>query len=71
MSANTQPVPPIFVFEDERTAGTRGPFYAAYRADDPEERFGWWCSQCETLDTRDTAGGIACNQCENTAPPSE
>lgn len=60
---------PVEVHPTERTRGTAAPFYAAYRED---ERYGWMCGACQSLDVAvDPMGRFECNECENTRKPTE
>lgn len=53
----------------EGESGTEAPFYPAYRSRDMAERYGWYCSNCESVDTSmDPSGRVACNECGNTRP---
>jgi ribosomal protein S18 acetylase RimI-like enzyme len=50
--------------EGER--GSKAPFYAAYRTHDLAERYGWFCSNCESVSTAmDPMGRVECNDCGN------
>jgi len=53
----------------DRTAaerGSLGPFYVVYAATDRTERWGYYCSACQSVDNAmDTMGRIVCNDCEN------
>lgn len=56
------------VYVDPATAerGSKGPFYVVYLDADRDARWGFWCSNCETLDTAvDSMGRIECNRCHN------
>jgi hypothetical protein len=35
--------------EGER--GSRAPFYAAYRTEELSDKYGWYCSNCESIGT--------------------
>lgn len=62
----------VYEAEDEAEVGSKGPFYVVYRSDERDERYGFSCSNCGTLDnTMDTMGRIVCNQCGNTKKPDE
>lgn len=53
----------------ERTDGTDAPFYAATRG---EERYGWVCGSCWTLEVVvDTMGRLQCIECGNEHRPRE
>ena len=56
----------LYVDYGEREIGSDGPFFAAYRSQDREQRYGWFCSNCEAFDTAmDPMGRIVCNECGN------
>ncbi|WP_435348938.1 GNAT family N-acetyltransferase [Haloarchaeobius sp. HRN-SO-5] len=56
----------LFVDFEESELGSEGPFFAAYATRDREDRYGWFCSNCETFDNAmDSMGRIVCNQCGN------
>lgn len=57
---------PLWVAFDERERGSEAPFYAAYRDEARSEKYGFYCSNCETADTAmNTMGRVACNNCGN------
>ncbi|PSP76064.1 GNAT family N-acetyltransferase [Halobacteriales archaeon QS_1_68_20] len=56
----------MYVDRSNPTRGKEGPFYPVYRSEDGSHRYGWFCSNCETVDnSEDTMGRIVCNVCEN------
>lgn len=59
----------ILVAYDESERGTEGPFYATYlEVGDREhgERWGWYCSVCDSLDVNmSTMGEMVCDNCGN------
>lgn len=56
----------LFVDRNDPSRGKRGPFFPVYRSRDGSQRYGWFCSNCETVDnSEDTMGRIVCNVCEN------
>ena len=58
--------------EDETERGSKGAFLAVYRDPGHERRYGWYCTNCETVDNAmDTMGRIRCNVCENLRKPDE
>lgn len=62
----------VYVDESEGEIGSEGPFYVVYRSEDGADRYGYFCSNCETLDTAmDTMGRLVCNNCGNTKKPDE
>lgn len=57
----------LFVDYTGGERGTQAPFYPIYTDRSLEERWGWRCSNCESLSTAmDSSGRIACSECENT-----
>lgn len=55
-----------YVNYEEREIGSEGPFFAAYTDPELQERYVWFCSNCETFDNAmDPMGRIVCNQCGN------
>lgn len=62
----------VYVDRDEGEIGSKGPFYVVYGTSDAERRWGYFCSNCETLDNAmDSMGRIECNQCGNIRKPDE
>lgn len=60
------------VAEDESEIGSTGPFYIVYKTDDRDDRLGYLCSNCGTMDNAmDPMGQIVCNECGNTRRPEE
>ncbi|MGB9963688.1 GNAT family N-acetyltransferase [Halobacterium sp. CBA1126] len=56
----------VFVAYDERERGSEAPFYAAYNTTDREERYGFYCANCRSLDTAmDAMGRVECGECGN------
>ena len=56
----------VFVAFDERERGSLAPFYATYRTKEREERYGFYCANCESTDTAmDSMGRIECENCGN------
>jgi ribosomal protein S18 acetylase RimI-like enzyme len=51
---------------EEALRGASGEFYPVYRSQDGEERYGWYCGACDSLDvTMDTMERVECNDCGN------
>ena len=70
--ATTESGETVFVDKEDPLTGSNGPFYVVYKSKDQEERFGFMCSVCETLDNAmDPMGRIVCNDCGNTRKPDE
>ncbi|WP_436912296.1 GNAT family N-acetyltransferase [Halosimplex marinum] len=60
------PVSELFVNFSEGERGSKAPFYAAYRTEDLQEKYGWYCSNCESVSTAmDSMGRVECNDCGN------
>lgn len=58
--------PEVYIDFDESSHGSKGIFFALYNDPDREERYGWFCSNCESPDTvMDPMGRIECNGCGN------
>jgi len=56
----------LYVTDEEAERGDRGAFLAVYRSRGRERRYGWYCTNCETLDNAmDSMGRIVCNVCGN------
>lgn len=62
----------VHVAEDEGERGDEGPFMVVYRTPDREVRYGWYCTNCESIDNAmDAMGRIECNVCGNRRKPDE
>jgi len=56
----------LYVARSEPLRGSKGPFYVVYAAPDRQSRWGFFCSNCETVDNAvDPMGRIQCNRCSN------
>lgn len=56
----------VYIDADESSRGTGGLFYAAYRDAERSARYGWFCTNCESVDNAmDSMGRIECNVCGN------
>ena len=52
--------------------GQKGPFYVVYTDESRDERWGYFCSNCETLDNAaDAMGRVHCNTCSNRTKAEE
>ena len=50
----------------EAEKGEKGPFLVVYADEDGEERWGYYCTNCETFDNAmDSMGRLQCNVCAN------
>lgn len=58
--------PEVYIDFDETTQGSKGIFFALYTDPDRDNRYGWFCSNCESPDTvMDPMGRIECTGCGN------
>lgn len=56
----------IHVNYSEGERGAKSPFYATYTDEKLTDRYGWFCGNCESLQTAmDSMGRIICNDCGN------
>jgi hypothetical protein len=56
----------LYVARDESVRGSKGPFFVVYATQSGDRRWGFLCSNCETLDNAvDPMGRIQCNRCSN------
>lgn len=62
----------LYVDRSDAERGSKEPFYAVYRSEDADDRVGYLCGNCETLDNAmGTSGRIECNVCGNIRKPDE
>jgi len=62
----------LYVAEDEAERGQDGPFLVVYRTPERERRWGWFCTNCESVDNAmDSMGRSECNVCGNFKKPDE
>ncbi|WP_254862767.1 DUF5816 domain-containing protein [Halovivax gelatinilyticus] len=62
----------VFVSRSEGDRGSKGPFYVVYESGAKERRYGWFCGNCDQVDTAmDSMGRIQCNRCDNLRKPTE
>lgn len=62
----------VYVDTSDRERGSEGPFMTAYTAADGRQRWGYFCANCESMDTAmDPMGRIVCNRCPNRRKPTE
>ncbi|MGA9399452.1 GNAT family N-acetyltransferase [Haladaptatus sp.] len=55
-----------YINHSESSRGSKAPFFAVFNDEDYEERYGYYCSNCETLDNAmDSMERIECNECGN------
>ncbi|WP_135534325.1 DUF5816 domain-containing protein [Halostella pelagica] len=62
----------VYVDRSDGERGSDGPFFVAYRTPEREQKYGWFCANCETFDNAmDAMGRIECNVCGNFRKPTE
>ncbi|ELY58360.1 hypothetical protein C491_08494 [Natronococcus amylolyticus DSM 10524] len=62
----------VYVSETDGDRGSKGPFLVAYESPETRQRYGWFCTNCESFDNAmDSMGRIQCNQCGNFRKPTE
>jgi len=62
----------VYVAREEGERGSKGSFFAVYRGEDRERRYGYFCDNCERIDNAmDAMGRIECNVCGNIRKPTE
>ncbi len=56
-----------FLDRDESVPGTEAPFFTVYRAEDEEDAYGYFCSQCGSTNvSADGQDRLECGNCGNT-----
>jgi ribosomal protein S18 acetylase RimI-like enzyme len=56
----------LFVDHDDAERATLAPFFPVYSDDQRDNRWGYYCSNCETMDVAvDSMGRVECNGCGN------
>ncbi len=61
-----------YVDEREGKRGQKGPFYVVYGDEECDRRWGFFCSNCATLDNAvDAMGRVQCNECSNRTKAEE
>ncbi|MFC7233265.1 DUF5816 domain-containing protein [Saliphagus sp. GCM10025308] len=62
----------VYVETTDGDRGSKGPFLVAYESRERRRRYGWFCSNCESIDNAmDPMGRILCNRCGNLRKPTE
>jgi hypothetical protein len=62
----------LYVDRSERVRGQKAPFAVVYTAADRETRWGFYCTNCGTVDNAvDAMGRIQCNVCSNRTKAEE
>ncbi len=61
----------LFVAYDESTRASKAPFYHAYNSREREQRYGYFCGNCEGFDIAvDSMDCVECNNCGNRSKPT-
>ena len=61
----------VYVAFDESERGSEGPFYVTYADPDRDQRYGYFCGNCEGTDVAiDTMDRMECGDCGNRRKPS-
>jgi len=62
----------LHVDSGEGKRGQKGPFYVVYTDEQRDTRWGFLCSNCETVDNAvDAMGRVQCNVCSNRTKAEE
>ena len=65
-TATTEDGQSVFVARDEQESGTDAPFFVVYTDDAHEDRYGYYCANCGSLDvTMDDTERLECPECGN------
>ncbi|SEW25206.1 GNAT family N-acetyltransferase [Halobacterium jilantaiense] len=65
-TATTEDGQSVVVARDERESGTDAPFFVVYTDDSREDRYGYYCANCGSLDvTMDDTERLECPDCGN------
>jgi DNA-directed RNA polymerase subunit RPC12/RpoP len=62
----------LYVARDDAETGSKAPFFAAFRDESRERRWGYACGNCGSFsNAMDAMGRVQCNDCENFKRPDE
>ena len=62
----------LYVALDEAERGNKAPFLVVYTDQDRDDRWGYFCANCESFDNAmDSMGRVVCNVCSNYKKPDE
>jgi ribosomal protein S18 acetylase RimI-like enzyme/predicted RNA-binding Zn-ribbon protein involved in translation (DUF1610 family) len=65
-TATTEDAQEVFVARDERESGTDAPFFVVYTDSAHEDRYGYYCANCGSLDvSMDDTERLECPECGN------
>ena len=66
-TATTDDGQQVYLDRTEEDSGTEGPFVVVYTDEEQTDQFGYYCTNCGSLDTvMDNMGRIECSNCSNT-----
>lgn len=61
----------VYIDRHDTTLGSDAPFAVVYIEPDRTRRYGWFCTNCASLDNAmDSMGRIVCNDCDNRRKPT-
>lgn len=61
----------FYIALDDHKVGSAGDFFVAYKDQDRNARYGYFCNNCGSVDTvMDSMGRVQCTECSNTAKPT-
>jgi hypothetical protein len=70
--ARTGPFGSTLYVSHETEKGEKGPFLVAYDDEQGMNRWGYFCTNCQSFDNAmDTMGRLQCNHCANYKKPDE
>jgi hypothetical protein len=62
----------VYVDHGQVERGAQGPFFVVFVTENRDTRWGYFCGNCDSLDTAmDTMGRVECNVCGNIRKPDE
>ena len=62
----------LYVDTESHERGSAGVFYPVYTDDNCNDRYGFYCENCQTTAVNmDTMGRLACRNCENERKPTQ
>ncbi|PSP45479.1 GNAT family acetyltransferase [Halobacteriales archaeon QH_6_66_25] len=62
----------LFVDRTEGKRGAKGPFHVVYADERGQQRWGFFCTNCETVKNAvDSMGRVQCNVCSNRTKAEE
>jgi hypothetical protein len=62
----------LYIDRQEGKRGQKGPFYVVFTDEDQKTRWGFFCSNCDSVDNAvDAMGRVQCNVCSNRTKAEE